>query len=74
MNHKTEFKNWLTGACTNKIENLWRHAKQKGKAMYGMHTKWIQSYLDTFLWRREFGRDGGITTMDHLMSQIASWI
>lgn len=36
---------------TQKIESLWRAAKQKFKAMNGVDRKYLTSYLTEFTWR-----------------------
>ena len=36
---------------TQKIESIWRAAKQKFKAMNGVDRKYLQSYLVEFTWR-----------------------
>ncbi|CAF1031394.1 unnamed protein product [Brachionus calyciflorus] len=39
------------GACTNRIESLWRACKYKFKEMNGCKRVYIQSYIDGFLIR-----------------------
>lgn len=57
VNHSKTFKNWATGACTNKIESDWRHAKVS-MPKYGVRQGKHASYLAEFMWRRKYqGKD-----------------
>ncbi|KAG9407541.1 hypothetical protein AC1031_002253 [Aphanomyces cochlioides] len=52
VNHSTNFVNPLNGAHTQSIEGVWEvRVKQYLKAMRGVQTDDLQSYLDQFLWR-----------------------
>ena len=42
-----------TGVHTNNVEGFWTHVKAKLKRMYGCHTKWLDSYMDEFLWLQD---------------------
>ena len=52
VNHSKEFVNKETGACTNKIECDWRHAKVH-MPRYGTHLGQHAGYLAEFMWRRK---------------------
>ena len=52
VNHSKQFKNPITGACTNRIECDWRHAKVS-MPKYGVKKGDHVSYLAEFLWRRK---------------------
>ncbi|RNA25960.1 ISXO2-like domain-containing, partial [Brachionus plicatilis] len=51
VNHSVNFLDPNNGACTNRIESLWRACKQKFKEMNGCKRVYIQSYIDEFIWR-----------------------
>ena len=53
VNHSKNFKDPKTGACTNRIESDWRHAKVSLPS-YGVKKDGHQSYLAEFLWRRKY--------------------
>ena len=47
--------------------------KKKGKRMYGMRRDHIDSYVEEYLWRQEFGTPASktaIQTMDSVLSQM----
>ncbi|ESN93921.1 hypothetical protein HELRODRAFT_147243, partial [Helobdella robusta] len=49
VNHSITF--WaVNGLHTNRVENLWRCAKQKFKTMNVTCNAHVQSYLDEFMW------------------------
>lgn len=57
VNHSKFFKDKITGACTNRIESEWRHAKVS-MPRYGVHKGDHVSYLAEFMWRRKHcGKD-----------------
>jgi transposase-like protein len=62
VNHSKEFVNKETGACTNKIESEWRHAKVKMPS-YGVHRGHHDGYLAKFLWFRKFSREDRFHTL-----------
>ena len=43
-----------SGVHTNNVEGFWTHVKAKLKRMYGCHTKWLDSYMDEFLWLQDY--------------------
>ncbi|CAF0771784.1 unnamed protein product [Brachionus calyciflorus] len=51
VNHSFNFVDPESGACTNKIESLWRSCKAKFKEMNGCTRSMIQSYIDEYVWR-----------------------
>lgn len=52
VNHSKHFKDPSSGACTNRIESDWRHAKVCMPS-YGVKKGDHVSYLAEFLWRRK---------------------
>ncbi|KAI1694074.1 ISXO2-like transposase domain-containing protein [Ditylenchus destructor] len=67
VNHTTNFVNLEDGACTNGVEGLWSPAKRRHKRQNGTSRGFIDSYLDEFMWFREFG---GKDAMYNIWSQI----
>lgn len=66
VNHSKMFKNYRTGACTNKIESEWRHAKCSVPS-YGIHKGMHEGYLSEFLWKRKYhDKDLFLTFIKHL--------
>lgn len=59
MNHSLEFRNEETGAHTNSIEGLWRHAKRAVPPSNRQEQLFL-GYLATFMLRKTFAdeRDG----------------
>ena len=72
VNHTINFVDPITGACTNHVENFWKRAKAKLKAMCGVQENFVESYLDEFLWRERFGGDG-MEVFDNLLLHISQW-
>ena len=56
VNHSRHFKDPITGACTNRIECDWRHAKVNMPS-YGVKQGDHTSYLAEFLWRRKYHQE-----------------
>lgn len=52
VNHSKNFKDPKTGACTNKIEGLWRHAKHR-IPQYRRNKKNFTGYLAKFMFLRK---------------------
>ena len=52
VNHRNQFINPETAACTNSIESDWRHAKVS-MPTYGVHKGLHAAYLAEFLWMRK---------------------
>jgi len=51
VNHSVNFLDKDSLACTNLIESYWCQAKSKFKEMRGCNRRFIQCYLDEFMWR-----------------------
>ena len=49
VNHSVKFVD-PKDKGTQKIESIWRVAKQKFKAMNGVDRKYLDSYLTEFIW------------------------
>ncbi|XP_029653503.1 uncharacterized protein LOC115226631 [Octopus sinensis] len=47
-----------TDLDTNTLECYWRRAKQCFKNIMGRDTEMVESYLNEFLWREQYGRTG----------------
>lgn len=52
VNHSRNFVDPVTGACTNRVEAMWKRAKSKFKEMNGTTEKMVPAYLDEFMWRQ----------------------
>lgn len=57
VNHSQTFKDPLTGACTNRIEGLWRHAKHR-IPHYRRLNKDYTGYLAKFTFLSKIRRNG----------------
>ena len=51
VNHSTNYKDPVTGACTNTIEGSWRHMKRS--LPLNVRKGCYSSYLGEYLWRRK---------------------
>ena len=51
VNHSLHFVDPQTGVHTNNIESTWKTCKIKIKQMAGVDRKYVQEYLDEFVWR-----------------------
>ena len=70
VNHKENFMDPTSGACTNGVELLWKNAKMKMKAMSGTSKEKLPSYLDEFQWRQVYGKKT-IEAFDNILEQIS---
>ncbi len=51
VNHSLHFVDPTTGTHTNTIESMWKTCKMKIKQMCGVDRRYVQHYLDEFVWR-----------------------
>ena len=56
VNHNRNFVDPATGACTNLVENYWKNAKRRFKAMSGTNQEMLPGHLDKFMWRQKNGK------------------
>uniref|UniRef100_A0A0L8H004 ISXO2-like transposase domain-containing protein n=1 Tax=Octopus bimaculoides TaxID=37653 RepID=A0A0L8H004_OCTBM len=56
VNHSENFVDPTTGVHTNSVECYWKNARLRFKTMMGVHTDIVESYLDEFLWREQYGK------------------
>ena len=56
VNHSKYFVDPITLTHTNSIESMWSKCKRKFKSMIGVHSTVLQSHLNEFMWRQQFGR------------------
>ena len=47
--------------------------KIKLKSMLGCKRSVLDSYLDEFMWLELYGKEGGIKTMDNILTHMADW-
>ena len=52
------------------MENFWKNAEQKNKAMSGTNAELLASYLDEFQWRQMFGKKTN-EAFDNILNQIS---
>ena len=50
VNHSENFKDPVTGTCTNHVEVYWCAVKRRFKAMVGTSSDMVSSYLDQHMW------------------------
>jgi transposase-like protein len=72
VNHSENFTDPLTGACTNHIEVLWKHAKKKLKMVNGSSENLMPSYLDEFSWRQLRGKKQS-DAFNNILVDISLW-
>ena len=52
VNHSLNFVDPETGAHTQKVERMWKDAKDRNKRQCGTHRSMMDSYLCEYVWRR----------------------
>lgn len=72
IKHRVDSVDPVTGASTNPVEKHLQKARQKFKAMCGVQGTVIESYLDEFLWRERYGKEG-IDAFENLLQHISHW-
>ena len=72
VNHSQNFVNPRSKVHTQNIENLWRNLKQNFKRMLGVHETMLESHIDEFLWRQQFGKTPSDAFVN-ILSDIADW-
>ena len=71
VNHRKHFVNLRNRQVhTQNIESLWNAAKDKFRHMHGTRTHLLQSYLDKFAWRSQYGMFTG-TAFHNILTHIA---
>ncbi len=60
----------ITHACTNSVEGQWKHVKRKLSAVNGSSAELLSGYLDEYLWRERYGKNGP-TAFENIISHIA---
>ncbi|RUS81879.1 hypothetical protein EGW08_010349 [Elysia chlorotica] len=70
--HDQNFVDPVTGACTNQVECYWKNCKSKFKQMAGVQSTTLESHLDEFLWRQEFGQTPQ-TALDNILLHLSQW-
>jgi transposase-like protein/IS1 family transposase len=66
VNHQEHFVNPVTGAHTQRVENMWMRAKRRNKRECGTRTELIDSYLIEFMWREKFGENIFENIIEHI--------
>lgn len=70
VNHKENFVDPNTGACTNHVERMWGGVKSKFKRMNGCMSSTLPSHLDEAMWRYQYSRKGE-QPFQHILDHIA---
>ncbi len=60
----------ITHACTNSVESRWKYAKRKLSGFNGSSAELLSGYLDEYLWRERYGKNG-TTAFENTLSHIA---
>ena len=55
VNHSISFVEPTTGVHTQNIENTWMRVKRKQKKQGGLSRHLLNTYLEEFMWRQQFG-------------------
>jgi transposase-like protein len=69
VNHSLHFRDPNTGIHTNTVEGMWSQAKRKFRRMNGTSAALFETYLQEFMWRRQFGT--GEKAFCHMVHQIS---
>ena len=71
INHRTHYVNPRNRRVhTQNVESMWNAAKKKFQRMLGTRRPFLQSYLDEFVWRRQYGRTWG-QSFHNILTHIA---
>ncbi|GFO01221.1 hypothetical protein PoB_002772600 [Plakobranchus ocellatus] len=70
--HDHNFVDPQTGACTNRVECMWKNCKQSFKQMCGVQNSTLESHLDEFMWRQINGRTPD-ETLNNLLQHLSQW-
>lgn len=70
--HEHNFVDPITGACTNRVECLWKNCKKTFKEMCGVHNSTLESHLDEFMWRQIHGRTPQ-DCLNNLLLHLSQW-
>ena len=71
VNHSINFVDPTTGVHTQNVESYWNRVKRRFKAMMGVSSAQLPSYLDEFMWRERWGRNKE-EAYTNVMADIAS--
>ena len=71
VNHSVNFVDPATGVHTQNVESYWNRVKRRFKAMMGVGSTQLPSYLDEFMWRERWGKTKD-EAFASLMTDIAS--
>jgi hypothetical protein len=58
---------------TNHVKNFWSHCKRRFIRMGNMNMGDTSSYIDDYLWRNIFAKEGPEETLKNLLTQIGEW-
>ncbi len=59
----------ITHACTNSVEDRWKHVKWKLSAVNGSSAELLSGYLDEYLWRERYEKNGP-TAFENILFHI----
>ena len=58
VNHSRHFVDPATGAHTQNVEGMWSTCKRMMRSLNVMHSRLLDTYLQEFMWRRQFDQGG----------------
>jgi len=64
VNHSRNFKNPVTGVCTNHVEAYWCSVKRRFKSMVGTSADMVPFHLDEFMWCERFGSTSSLVWLN----------